>query len=252
MRRHRPGIGAVTQCERRGFTYQEQEIALAECKLAQYRVQLGQCIWCCRPMDIREGRWISARGATATLTEWSKAMTKQFNADSNCPALSHRSPGEIRAEYADGNRGHELACRGCAQRFHNTLYGENGAGAAYRRRFARLVNERGLTEEQQADPDTVLALHQDVISHLSQTRAARLAEAIGNATPAETEGLRKGGKKKKKTWPGRLGGKSKRTRLIGTGPEADAALVAEREHVAARPESALERMTRELLEGVKQ
>ena len=249
---YRPGIGAVTRTERRGFSEQDQDVALAECKMAQYDVQGGRCILCTKAMFLPQARWISAHGATATLSEWAKAMTQEYHMETHCPVLHHRSPDEIRAEYGNALRGHELACRGCAMRVHYALYGENGAGAAYRKHYGKLVDERRLTEDQQHDPEVVMQLHTDTLSYLGQTRMARLSENWGKVDPDDVKVKPKvhNLRRKKSSNPYHRGtpAVARKERLIGTGPEADAALEFCRAEAAARPETDLERMSRELIE----
>lgn len=206
---------------------------------------------------------MSSRGATATLIEWSKAMNKTFDQDTLCNILSHRSPDEIRAEYANGNRGHELACRGCAMKLHHCLYGAAGPGAAYTKHYKKLVAERGVTEEQQHNPDVVMELHTSVVSHLGQTRMARLLTATGTVSPKDTErtkNLNAGRSAPRKTRSKYVPRRGKRRALldpegnkaIGPNwlrPEADAALAAEQEYERTRPETDMERIAREVLES---
>lgn len=250
MTKYRPGVGAVTAAERRGFSERDQARAIAECKTTQFTIQRGLCIWCQEPTPLRMTRWVSARGAASTLTEWSKRLLPVFDPATLSNELHHRSPDEIRAEYANGNNGHELACRGCAMRFHHTLYGENGAGAAYGRRYARLVAERGIPEDQLHDPAVASRLHYEVVEYLGQSRAARLAEVSGTVEPEDVEPRVP---KKRKGKRARRPGRSRGNELVGPDwvrPGADEALRYERELQAARPESDLERQTRELLESL--
>lgn len=185
--KYKKGVGAVTDAERRGFTQLDQDTAIAECKMAQHRVQLGRCTMttCEKPMDLRGARWISAHGKVSTLTEWAKGLDDEYDPATLCATRHPRTPDAIREEYTNGNRGHELACRGCAMRFHHTMYGENGAGAAYDRNYKRIAAERSLSEGDLSDPSIVMDLHHTVIAYLTQDRASRLAEEKGRVAPED-------------------------------------------------------------------
>lgn len=142
---------------------------------------------------------------------------------------------------------------------HYCMYGENGAGVAYRTEYERLVVERGLTEDQRHDPGVAMQLHHDVVKWLSQTRQARLLSVHGSVQPGDVayknkprppRRTRKSSSEKRR---GRRTKQSVKTYELGHAPDSDSNLRAAQEELLNRPETDLERQAREVLDqyGVK-
>jgi len=181
--KYKTGVGGVSEAKRRGYAQRDQDMAVAECKMAQFLVQSGRCTMCPKAMVLRYARWINSHGRIATLSEWAKRTDDEFDPKTLSTLQHPRSPLAIHQEFADGNRGHELACSGCAQRFSYAMYGENGAGAAYDRNYQRIAAEMGFLN----DPANSDKVHAAVIHYLSQSRLARLEEEKGRVMPEDVE-----------------------------------------------------------------
>ena len=233
------GIGGVTQKERHGFSKEEQGLALYECKVAQFDIQRGLCLVCLTPItDPRNAIWACSRWMDGkSLVAWALGQRVEYNHEALAFDSYFRSPDEIRAEYGGGTRGHCLYHRSCIGKWRKIAPGMHSGGPAFIREF---------DNAQQAGngPARSFEIANEVLRAQACTRMAEArkhkkkdrAKWLGDDEQQGDAG--KPVRRRKKPWP--------KVYALGCSPKAQEWLDDAAREAAERPETDLERQSREI------
>ena len=101
-RRWNKGVGAVRQRDNLGFSKEDQNEALYECKLAQWKIQGGMCKHCGLMLDASGAVWKSAKYIKVPLASWARGCLTELDQETLEFVQTPRSPAEIRERYVEG------------------------------------------------------------------------------------------------------------------------------------------------------
>ncbi len=239
------GIGAVTRGKRKGYTKRDQQMALYRCKVAQFASQEGACGKCNDPMDPKYACWVTAKWQNGlSLARWAHGRDVEFNSETMGFDANPRSPDEILDEYGTANRGHFLIHPRCLRKWRAEAPGSALGGPVWEQEFEKALREG--KDQAQAFVRAHERLREKALANLAQARndPKRMKNWLSKM---ELDGKEEKLKYTRKRKPG------KKKKPLFTPSESDANLRAAQEELQNRPETPLERQSREVLEqyGVK-
>lgn len=176
MKRWNRGTTRDVHLPREGYTKEDQEHALAECKAYALGQQDGWCSTCDKPMKEAYTAWVSNRNGKP-LRKWARGESHSYDPVNLRHVYQPRSPEEIHAEFARGNGGHELVCIGCVRPYNIRRFGTAGTGKAFIREYEALIQEQGWsTEHLRANPALIVSLWAQTKERLAEKGKAHLAK----------------------------------------------------------------------------
>lgn len=241
-----------------GFTKEDQRLAVSECSRTQWAIQGGVCGLCNKPLKSKLC-WIHSAGGT-NLRKWAEGEDRRADLETSCHVYTPRSPEAIRNEYRRMKG--ELVHFGCVVKYRNQKWGHAGTTKTFLREYDRVLLERGYVDT--APPTEAVA---DLWRATMERLEARRMEHLRTIGKKGRESLRKrnpqwgmGAWRSKKQYtdserkpPSNPTGERNYATHPFTAEESEANLRAAHEEAMARPETDLERRSRELLAeyGVK-
>lgn len=221
-RRWNKGIGAVRQKEHLGFSGEDQNEALYDCKIAQWKLQGGVCADCGDMLDGCRAIWKSAKYAKESFTAWARGHLTELDQASCEFVQTPRSPDEIHARYLDGGYFlvHKHRCGPMTDRKVHSM-GIGGEGPGFVRELHDFLDENGIVDLPK-DAAMLADIWRTVGERLTVKQRLLLREAQKKS--AKVRKIARVGEEDDTSRRGK-----KKVRQIGEGPEADAALRAEQE-----------------------
>jgi len=240
-----------------GFTKEDQERAVGECSRLQMAIQGGDCGLCNKPLKSKLC-WVHCAGGIP-LRKWADGEDRRYDPETCCHIYTPRSPDAIRSEYQGMKN--EIVHFGCVIKYRNQKWGHAGTTKTFLREYDRVLIERGYSESTppaEAVADlwrvTMERLEARRLEHL-RTAGKKGRESLRKRNPKWGTGARRGEKKYadvERTGPLPAAERNYSVRPF-TASESEANLRAAHEEAVSRPETDLERQSREVLElyGVK-